>query len=395
MSRQEAVRLRQQPEISSAAVGLEPCSPRTSALTFDSGAKARVENLRKAVFASVQAVNGRASPNLAKFQEKSGTRFESQEGEAEGHQAKAVEKVRMECDSLNATASEQRAAIDGWIDEQNTAVSTAVATPTKRTEAATKEQLRFIAASFEPVRMKLESACAAVAQELRADLETVSAQHRKNSAEVIASIADVNRRLDERVCPHLGRIDELLAEVQARVTRDAANANRPLNALSDRSDELRQLYGQLQEQEKALEKRMDGFVHEIHSEFLAHSSAIESWENKATSDSSRILGHYEAIQRETSSLKRIHHFTAQFEQYDHRFEEMVSYIQQHLRSSFRSIYASVANGKTNGDSINPPVRPRTNRTQCDFFAIDAAESGAKTDLSAILQPALDAHQQGA
>jgi ElaB/YqjD/DUF883 family membrane-anchored ribosome-binding protein len=258
--------------------------------------------------------------------------------------------------------------------------------------AAIEELHVFITASFEPARTELGSACTAVLQELRGDLEIVSAQHRKNSAEVIASIADANRRMDERVCPHLGRVDELLAEVQARVTRDAANADRRLNALSDRSDELRQLYRQLQEQEKALDKRVDRFVHEIRFEFIAHSSAIKSLKNRATSDSSRILGHYEAIQRETSSLKWIHHFSAQFEQYDHRFEKMVSYIQQYLQSSARLRYESITNAKTNGDSMKPPARPRANRTQFDFFAIDAAELGAKADLGAIFQRALGAHQ---
>jgi hypothetical protein len=141
-----------------------------------------------------------------------------------------------------------------------------------------------------------------------------------------------------------------------------------------------------------LDKRVDGFVHEIRSGFLAHSSAIKSWKNRATSDSSRILGRYEAIQRETSSLKWIHHITAQFEQSDHRFEKMVSYIQQYLRSSARLIYASGANGKTNGDSMKPPARPRANRTQFDFFAIDAGELGAKADLGVIFQRALGAHQ---
>jgi uncharacterized coiled-coil DUF342 family protein len=349
--------------------------------------KRTIASFQGAVDASNRGFVKRMDQLSASFDE-----LRAQEAQAEGRQAKTVEKVRIECDALKATASEQRAAIDGRIDEQNAAVSTAIATLTKQTEAATEELRAFIATSFETARTELESACSAVAQELRSDLETVSAQHRKNSAESIASIADVSRRLDERVCPHLGRVDELLAEVQARVTQDASNADRRLIALSDRSDELRQFYGQLQEQEKALDKRVDGFVHEIRSEFLAHSSAIESWKNRATSDSSRILGHYEAIQREISSLKRIHHFTAQFEQYDHRFEEMVSYVQQYLRSSFRSIYASIANGKTNGDSMKPPAKPRANRTQFDFFAIDAAELGAKADLGAILQRALGVHQ---
>jgi hypothetical protein len=49
------------------------------AFNFDSDAKACFEKLRKAVFAEVQAVDGRASTNLAKLQEKSGTRFESLE----------------------------------------------------------------------------------------------------------------------------------------------------------------------------------------------------------------------------------------------------------------------------------------------------------------------------
>jgi predicted phage tail protein len=117
----------------------------------------------------------------------------AQEAKAEGHQAKAVEKAWMECDALKAIASEQGAAIDGRIDEQNAAVSTAVAILTKRTEAAIEELHAFIAASSEPARTELESACTAVAQELRGDLETALSStaktQRKSSRPLPTSIA--------------------------------------------------------------------------------------------------------------------------------------------------------------------------------------------------------------
>jgi hypothetical protein len=130
----------------------------------------------------------------------------------------------------------------------------------------------------------------------------------------------------------------------------------------------------------------------MRTEFVAHAGSVESWKNKTTSDAARINSHYETIQHELNSLKRIHHLTAQYEQHEHRFEEMVSFIQQYLHSVTRSVCSGMPparNGKTTG-----PSRP--GRTQVrpahDFFAIDPGELGPKVDLGAVLKRALVGHQ---
>jgi hypothetical protein len=317
--------------------------------------------------------------------------FEQHQTDRSGRTDLALQELT---DSLAAQLATFRTRVDGEL-EQNLFKLSEMA---ESHEEAVVELREELSKSTKAAVAELTQSFGRYCDDLRGEMVSFESEQTAQTQELKSSVATIENTLRDSFGPKLRRLDQEIKRVEVDSGTQLQKLDDHINLISEKGKELNRVATEVESKQGSIEQRIQGFATGFQGEHLALAGTVESMKNDIGADIRETRIEVEAITKEMASLKHIHHLNADFERFEHRFEEAMMHVQQFQKTIFNFVVPGTREvPSVNQKSVAGDQRSVRNSkklgpsSQATPFAIDPTVLSPDVDLGPILRMAFLTH----
>ena len=314
-------------------------------------------------------------------------------------QQDALHTMKKQFKQVKQTISDQMAEMSSNVDKELSILK-------KTTDSIKEESQGVISSLNQSAEQKLNEKTSYLQKmfddarkQLQGDLESAKSEQSAKDEELRSGIADIDNILKTAYRPQIKAIMKDVAAFRDEVQQQNGKFKSDIGKIRSKADQITNMGSLIEGVQQESEKAIQEFSKRMKTEFLDTKKTVDSVLNKASTDVSELRASIETIMRELMSLKHIHHLNAEFEQFQHRFEEALAFLQQVQRTMCNFVFPGskelpAVNAKDTIDdkqvSRMKRQKPPTLKGQ-QVYELDISSLEADDDLGIPIRSALLTH----